>query len=248
MGDILISLKKKIFARCMLASHRGKSISKGTFMKCCVAGAYTPPELRMTPGEAEAYLESLKKACNVVQMGDTIFLDPRSVVNAVHSEAGLPALSCGTPSLLEQQKSLKASLQAARNVCMPSVVSAVRKEKEFWAYTAFLSGLQMTGLAYLTFLVYGWDVMEPVCFFTTSATALCSYGYFLYYSQEHSYEDVDNHVLPATLASELRVANIDIHKVMDDLKMSKEVNAALPNDADGNDVLFDIAAEQQAIR
>ncbi|EPY29610.1 hypothetical protein STCU_04411 [Strigomonas culicis] len=232
----------------MLASHKGKAITKQAFIRCCVSGTYTPPSLRMTPHEAESYLESLKDVSNVVQVGDTIFLDPRCVVEAVHTEAGLPPLRRGIPSLREQQELLRASLQDVRNICMPSVVSAVRKEKEFWAYTAFFSGLQMTVLAYLTFLLYGWDVMEPVCFFTTSVTALCSYGYFLYYNQEHSYEGVDNHVLPTTLANELRISHIDVHKVMDDLKMLKEVDAAVSSSGEHNAVILEIAAEQEAIQ
>lgn len=41
-----------------------------------------------------------------------------------------------------------------------------------WAAVALALSVQLFALGYLTFVTSGWDVMEPVCYFLTSATAL----------------------------------------------------------------------------
>ncbi|EPY40142.1 hypothetical protein AGDE_03786 [Angomonas deanei] len=102
----------------------------------------------------------------------------------------------------------------------------------------------MTVLAYLTFLVYGWDIMEPVTFFITSLTALASYMYFLYFNAEHTYEDVDDHIVETALEKELRSVSVDLKSVLDSVKMIKELDLAVPDDDEEFEVITQCKSEK----
>lgn len=48
-----------------------------------------------------------------------------------------------------------------------------RRQKD-WSLFCFALSLELLVLSYATFIVCGWDVMEPICYFITSAISLCA--------------------------------------------------------------------------
>lgn len=219
---------KKVFAQAALASTRCKVMSKAAFVDLCMHSTQTPVEHRMTREESERFLKSLCNAAQIIAISnDTVFLSPRDVTDAVHTEAGLPCLSRGLPLLVRQQSALTACVEKADECAKASVCKAVGEQRTFWAAMALLSGAQMTVLAYLTFQVYGWDVMEPVCFFVTAVTGLCSFAYFLRFRTESTFENVNDELLPRVLAKELQFTQADLQKWVTDLRTSGELDAIL---------------------
>lgn len=177
----------------------------------------------MTQDEATRYFDVLKRSKMVVEAGQYIYADPQSAVDAVHLKAGLPLASSLRSDLQQSRNELAQSLAESHERTTPIVEKVVRREKEFWALTALGSGIQMLVLSYLTFQVYGWDVMEPVTFFVTTATALCSYAYFLYFRKEHSYEHIDDSLLPYALSKELGRSPAEAEKMIRNFRLSREL-------------------------
>lgn len=86
-------------------------------------------------------------------------------------------------------------------------LQSLRRRRElYWAKLGLALSAQLLGLGYLTFVTYGWDVMEPVCYFLTSTIALtgaalgiartkpprCSDG------RHHGGEEGNGHAAPMT--------------------------------------------------
>lgn len=54
----------------------------------------------------------------------------------------------------------------------------MRSTRLLWAGLALLSA-QGGALAWLTWWVYSWDIMEPVTYFLTYSTSISAFGYFV---------------------------------------------------------------------
>ncbi|KPI84779.1 hypothetical protein ABL78_6162 [Leptomonas seymouri] len=218
-----LSLRKALFARAAIDLSGKRIVTKNDFLALLISGKYTPPRYRMTHGEAIEYLDALKCSKMVVEVGDYIYLDPQCIVDAVHLKAGLPLVSSVSHDLESARRMLALTLAESNKRTFPAVQKAVRREKEFWALTALGSGIQMLVLSYLTFQVYGWDVMEPITFFVTTATALCSYAFFLRFRAEHSYDRVDDSLLPYQLSKELGSSRVESEKMIHNIRLSQEL-------------------------
>jgi hypothetical protein len=216
-------LRKTLFARVAIDVCDKRVMHRDEFLGLLKSGKYTPPQFRMSRDEAAMYLGVLKRSKMIVEVGDYIYPDPQYVVDAVHLKGGLPLVSSVSCDLEGYRHTLTQALAESHKVTAPIVEKAVRQGKEFWAFTALGSGIQMLVLSYLTFQVYGWDVMEPVTFFVTTATALCSYAYFLYFRAEHSYEHVDDSLLPYRLSKELANSPAETDKILYNICLLQEL-------------------------
>jgi hypothetical protein len=180
-----------------------------TFISICTRGVASAPSDLMTVEQAKDFLLLLHEARVVIAEEDVVFLRPHEVVQRIHSKLGI------APFVAE---SLKDSSAAARSTALENsekaLVRTVRWRRRFWSGVALLSAVQMTTLAYLTFVQYDWDVMEPACYFVTMATSIVFYAYFLWYRREHSLRAVDENFLPMKLESELRAADVDVDKLL----------------------------------
>ncbi|PWU97426.1 hypothetical protein C3747_243g35 [Trypanosoma cruzi] len=203
-------LKKKLRARCALDCSGKRIITTEDFIAICTTNLYAPSHERMTKCEAAQYLEKLQHAREVIVIGGYVYIRPSDVVNAVHLKLELPTLSRGNPMNLQQ-----CPVQQSCATLRVEQKGGVRR-REFWAIVSLLSGAQMTVLAYLTFIVYGWDVMEPVCYFVTTFTALCVYAYSLVCRRNCTFHAIDDQIFspctpPATqcspVAREMSVAD-----------------------------------------
>ncbi|KPA78395.1 hypothetical protein ABB37_06505 [Leptomonas pyrrhocoris] len=218
-----VFLRKTLFARAAINLCDKKIVVRDDFLAMLINGKYTPPQFRMTHREAAEYLDVLKRSKMVVEVGDYVYSDPQNVVDAVHLKGGLPLVSSVSHDLEDTRRTLALALAESHERSSPKVEKAVRREKEFWAFTALGSGIQMLVLSYLTFQVYGWDVMEPITFFVTTTTALCSFAYFLFFRAEHSYEHVDDSLLPYRLSKELGNSQVAAGKMIRNIQLSQEL-------------------------
>ncbi|KAK7196752.1 hypothetical protein NESM_000615000 [Novymonas esmeraldas] len=239
-----VFLRKALFARSAIDLSGKKVLRKDAFLALLTNGALTPPQLRMTSAEAAKYVNTLKRAKMVVEVHGYVYTDVKVIVDAVHLKSGLPLVPATSKDIEDSYRALEGSLAAFKRLGAPAVERAVRREKEFWATTAVGSGVQMLVLAYLTFQVYGWDVMEPVTFFVTAATALCAYAYFLYFRREHSYESVDDSFLPHLLMKELSVMRVDADKAIRDMKAMQQLQTVVSLDDERVSKLVEAAVKK----
>ena len=64
-------------------------------------------------------------------------------------------------------------------------------KNKIWKFILCFNGSQLVLFSYLTFSL-GWDVMEPVCYFSFCATqSILLYLYFLRYNQDYSHINLD---------------------------------------------------------
>ncbi|ORC84156.1 uncharacterized protein TM35_000481170 [Trypanosoma theileri] len=189
LNDMQI-LKRKLRVRCALDCSHKNVLTKDEFIVLCTTNPYTPPDERMTLSEASEYLEKLHRAREVIVLRDFVYTKPSEVANTVYVMLRLPTLRLETPSCVNKHASKS-------NVDATSVQDKEMRRRNFWATVSLLSGIQMSFLAYLTFIVYDWDVMEPVCYFVTTFTALCFYAYSLLFRRECTFHTVENQLFPS---------------------------------------------------
>ncbi|XP_036199293.1 calcium uniporter regulatory subunit MCUb, mitochondrial isoform X2 [Myotis myotis] len=92
--------------------------------------------------------------------------------------------------LLEEIDHLKGQLQPLEQMkAKIEARSAAKTSGLLWAGLALLS-VQGGALAWLTWWVYSWDIMEPVTYFITFANSMVFFAYFLVTRQDYTYSAV----------------------------------------------------------
>ncbi|KAJ8780366.1 hypothetical protein J1605_011630 [Eschrichtius robustus] len=81
---------------------------------------------------------------------------------------------------LQPLEQMKASLEAR---------SEVKTNRLLWAGLALLS-VQGGAMAWLTWWVYSWDIMEPVTYFITFSNSMVFFAYFIVTRQDYTYSAV----------------------------------------------------------
>ncbi|XP_070289760.1 calcium uniporter regulatory subunit MCUb, mitochondrial [Myotis yumanensis] len=94
--------------------------------------------------------------------------------------------------LLEEIDHLKGQLQPLEQMkAKIEARSAAKTSGLLWAGLALLS-VQGGALAWLTWWVYSWDIMEPVTYFITFANSMVFFAYFLVTRQDYTYSAVQS--------------------------------------------------------
>ncbi|XP_057562231.1 calcium uniporter regulatory subunit MCUb, mitochondrial isoform X2 [Hippopotamus amphibius kiboko] len=89
--------------------------------------------------------------------------------------------------LLEEIHHLKGQLQPLEQMkARIEARSEVKTNGLLWAGLALLS-IQGGALAWLTWWVYSWDIMEPVTYFITFANSMVFFAYFIVTRQDYTY-------------------------------------------------------------
>ncbi|XP_067424310.1 calcium uniporter regulatory subunit MCUb, mitochondrial isoform X2 [Emydura macquarii macquarii] len=92
--------------------------------------------------------------------------------------------------LLQKLDHLKEQLLPLEQIKARIATSADAKTSRLlWTGLALLS-TQGGALAWLTWWVYSWDIMEPVTYFITYGSALAFYAYFVLTKQDYIYPDI----------------------------------------------------------
>uniref|UniRef100_A0A6I8PHD3 Calcium uniporter regulatory subunit MCUb n=1 Tax=Ornithorhynchus anatinus TaxID=9258 RepID=A0A6I8PHD3_ORNAN len=90
-------------------------------------------------------------------------------------------------TLLEKVDSLKEQLRPLEQLKERiEAGSEAKTNRLMWAGLALLS-TQGGALAWLTWWVYSWDIMEPVTYFVTFGSSMAFFAYFLLTRQDYSY-------------------------------------------------------------
>ncbi|CCW62912.1 unnamed protein product [Phytomonas sp. EM1] len=219
-------LKKKLHVQSLLSIQGTKVITIDAFLSFCTHGSRIPQEFRMTCSEANTYLQILLKNGQAVRIGkDLLHLEPEEIINAVHLKAGLPLLSQDAPFIAIPRDRSTALAYQREHAVSEKLHNMLIHQKNFWALMALFSGIQMAFLAYLTFVVYDWDVMEPVCYFVTAGTALCIFAYFLYFKRECSCGNLDKKIKGYLLEAHLKSSQSGLQEWFHHAQISNRLNA-----------------------
>ncbi|KAK5926161.1 hypothetical protein CgunFtcFv8_021755 [Champsocephalus gunnari] len=117
--------------------------------------------------------------------------DMKHVVHLLHTALHMPEHHMlKERQLLERQDVLKQELSPLEEVKAQLSRSAdFHSARVVWTGLALLS-VQGGALAWLTWWVYSWDVMEPVTYFITYATSIGAFSYYVLTKQDYLYPDV----------------------------------------------------------
>ncbi|KAL0907584.1 hypothetical protein M5K25_022001 [Dendrobium thyrsiflorum] len=141
-------------------------ISQTEFLSIC-------RHLSSTEENAAAIARSLDECGVVIAFGNL-------VVKAIGKVIPMPF----TKQHDQTTKELK-EMEAKKAEIDKKAIAGVRRE--LWCGMGFLAA-QTLGLMRLTFWELSWDVMEPICFFLTSAYFMAGYAFFLRTSKEPSFQ------------------------------------------------------------
>ncbi|XP_029359237.1 calcium uniporter protein, mitochondrial [Echeneis naucrates] len=116
--------------------------------------------------------------------------DMKHVVHLLHTALHLPEHHLlKERELLEKLDNLKQELSPLEKMKAQLSHSAeFHSSKVLWMGMAVLS-LQGGALAWLTWWVYSWDVMEPVTYFITYATSIGAFSYYVLTKQDYLYPE-----------------------------------------------------------
>ena len=184
LSDIA-SLRRMVLLRYLLHQQPPKHLTLAQF---CDVARRAGME---SHDEQKAALLKLHAARHVVyvEQHDIIHTDPEDVVRRCCDALGV------SNSNVEQHSPVAANTEAA-----PLVLSETSLwRKRFWGAVAAGGGAQIVLLSFLTFVKYDWDVMEPACYFLSTAWSLLFYLYFIVFRKEHTLRSVDETVLPSVL-------------------------------------------------
>ncbi|TSK22517.1 Calcium uniporter protein, mitochondrial [Bagarius yarrelli] len=116
--------------------------------------------------------------------------DIKNMVHMLHTALNLPEHH------LMKERQLQKKLDILKQELKPLEQMKVRLQKTaehrssraLWAGLALLS-VQGGALAWLTWWVYSWDIMEPVTYFITYGTSMGVYAYYVLTKQDYVYPD-----------------------------------------------------------
>lgn len=116
--------------------------------------------------------------------------DMKHVVHLLHTALHLPEHQLlKERQLLEKMDNLKQELSPLENVKTQLCRTAeFHSSRALWTGMAVLS-VQGGALAWLTWWVYSWDVMEPVTYFITYGTSMGVFAYYILTKQDYVYPD-----------------------------------------------------------
>ncbi|XP_026158611.1 calcium uniporter regulatory subunit MCUb, mitochondrial [Mastacembelus armatus] len=130
--------------------------------------------------------EKLGLSCQHVVELETM----KHVVHLLHSALHLPEHHLlKERQLLEKLDNLKEELSPLEKMkAQLSRTSEAQTSRVLWTGMALLS-VQGGALAWLTWWVYSWDIMEPVTYFITYSTSIGAFAYYVLTKQDYVYPD-----------------------------------------------------------
>ncbi|KAF3439028.1 hypothetical protein FNV43_RR17303 [Rhamnella rubrinervis] len=152
--------------------------------------------------EGRGIAKQLDESGSVIVLGNVVFLRPEQVAKAIQELIPVPEAKHNDP----RRKELE-DMENQKTKIDKKAVSLVRRE--LWGGLGFLV-LQTAGFMRLTFWELSWDVMEPICFYVTSAYFMAGYAFFLRTSIEPSFEGFYHSRLIAKQKKLMKLHNFDI--------------------------------------
>ncbi|XP_023533353.1 calcium uniporter protein 2, mitochondrial-like [Cucurbita pepo subsp. pepo] len=144
----------------------------------------------------------LDESGTVIVLGNVVYLWPEQVAKAIEGLIPLPAVipNGARRKELEEMEMQKAAIDEKAETFV---------RRELWCGLGFLVA-QTAAFMRLTFWELTWDVMEPICFYVTSAYFIAGYTFFLKTSREPSFQGFFQSRFRSKQKRLMKVQNFDI--------------------------------------
>lgn len=139
--------------------------------------------------------------------------DVKHMVHLLHTALHLPSHHIlKERELLEKMDSLKQELTPLEKMKAQIVKRAeLSSSRALWVGLALLS-VQGGALAWLTWWVYSWDVMEPVTYFITYSTSIGVFAYYVLTKQDYVYPDAKDRQFLHYFYKSAKKANFNVER------------------------------------
>ncbi|XP_070772281.1 calcium uniporter protein, mitochondrial-like [Enoplosus armatus] len=186
VGDLITDLQREDpGATASVFSKDGERVANTTLID-----ALLDKDFQLVINDAVHNVCSPEKVCTSSEhaMG---LEDMKHVVHLLHTALHLPEHHLlKERHLLERLDILKQELSPLEKMkAQLSHTAEFHTSRVIWTGMALLS-VQGGALAWLTWWVYSWDVMEPVTYFITYATSIGAFAYYVLTKQDYIYPDV----------------------------------------------------------
>ncbi|KAL3066534.1 hypothetical protein OYC64_016482 [Pagothenia borchgrevinki] len=185
VGDLISDLQKEDpGAKASILSKDGERVTNTTLID-----ALLDKDFQLVINDAVYNVVSPEKVATSEQAMEMD--DMKHVVHLLHTALHMPEHHLlKERQLLERQDVLKQELSPLEEMKAQLSRSAnFHSARVVWTGLALLS-VQGGALAWLTWWVYSWDVMEPVTYFITYATSIGAFSYYVLTKQDYLYPDV----------------------------------------------------------
>lgn len=185
VGDLISDLQKEDpGAKASILSKDGERVTNTTLID-----ALLDKDFQLVINDAVYNVVSPEKVATSEQAMEMD--DMKHVVHLLHTALHMPEHHMlKERQLLERQDVLKQELSPLEEMKAQLSRSAnFHSARVVWTGLALLS-VQGGALAWLTWWVYSWDVMEPVTYFITYATSIGAFSYYVLTKQDYLYPDV----------------------------------------------------------
>ncbi|CAI9771444.1 unnamed protein product [Fraxinus pennsylvanica] len=153
------------------------------------------------------FSRALDDSGDVIVLGTVVFLRPEQVAKKMEKLISQSIIAMPN----DPRRKELAHLEKEKSIIDQKAHSLVQRELYFGL--GFLI-LQTLGFMRLTFWELSWDVMEPICFFVTSAHFAIAYAFFLRTSQEPSFNGYFQRRLKVKQKKLMRIYNFDLERVV----------------------------------
>ncbi|XP_019717382.1 calcium uniporter regulatory subunit MCUb, mitochondrial isoform X1 [Hippocampus comes] len=172
-------------ATATVLSKDGKRVAYNTLIEALLIDKRFKLVINNTVYDVHAPEKVCKSSEHALQLDDM-----KHVVHLLHTALHLPEHQLiQERQLLERLDSLKQELSPLEKMkAQLSQTAEVHTSRAIWTGLALLS-VQGGALAWLTWWVYSWDVMEPVTYFVTYATSMGAFAYFVLTKKDYVYPD-----------------------------------------------------------
>ncbi|XP_061684660.1 calcium uniporter protein, mitochondrial-like [Syngnathoides biaculeatus] len=184
VGDLVNELQREDpGAAATVLSKDGERVANNTLIEALLIDENFKLVINDTIYNVHAPEKVCKSSEHALQLDDM-----KHVVHLLHTALHLPEHQLiQERQLLERLDSLKQELSPLEKMkAQLSHTAEFQTSRAVWTGLALLS-VQGGALAWLTWWVYSWDVMEPVTYFVTYATSMGAFAYFVLTKEDYIY-------------------------------------------------------------
>ncbi|XP_042250891.1 calcium uniporter protein, mitochondrial-like [Thunnus maccoyii] len=208
VGDLIDDLQREDpGAAASVLSQDGERVASNTLID-----ALLDKDFQLVINDAVYNVSSPEKVCTSSEHAMELE-DMKHVVHLLHTALHLPEHHLlQERQLLERMDKLKQELSPLEKMkAQLSRRAEFHTSKAVWIGMALLS-VQGGALAWLTWWVYSWDVMEPVTYFITYATSIGAFSYYVLTKQDYVYPDAKDRQFLHYFYKGARKKNFNVNK------------------------------------